>query len=288
MRFGFWQRFRRRKVAPREEMTARPDEARAPGQFRVGWATDVGQVRTRNEDAVFVLEAAQEGGHSLQPLGLFVLADGMGGHRLGDVASALAARVVAWHILEEVLIPALVERERGADQPALTEVLVAAVNRANADVAAAVPGGGTTLTCALLIGAHAYIAHVGDSRAYLVSSNGLEQITRDHSLVDRLVELGQLTQAQAANHPQRNVLYRAVGQKGELEVDTYVRKVPPGGRLLLCSDGLWGAVDEETIHRIIWEASSLQAACDALVCAANEEGGRDNITAILVEPPTQE
>ncbi|HEY76386.1 MAG TPA: serine/threonine-protein phosphatase [Thermoflexia bacterium] len=231
------------------------------------------------------MTAHQTGGHGLVPFGLFVLADGMGGHRLGDIASALATRIVAWHIITETFLHTLREEEPGADRPALSEVLVDAVNQANAAVGVEVPGAGTTLTCALLIGPRAYIAHVGDSRAYLVLPNRLEQITRDHSLVDRLVELGQLTQAQAANHPQRNVLYRAVGQRGELEVDTYMRTVPPGASLLLCSDGLWGTVEEGTIIRIIHEAPSPQIACERLIQAANEAGGRDNITAILVRPP---
>lgn len=284
----FWRRLLGRGPRRSVGRTSTCEEPWAPARFRVGWATDIGQVRQRNEDAVFVLQVEQEGGHSLEPLGLFVLADGMGGHRLGDVASALASRVVARHVIEEVLVPALMGQERGADRPALTEVLVDAVNRANSAVAATVPGGGTTLTCALLLGYRAYLAHVGDSRAYVVLEDHMEQITRDHSLVDRLVELGQLTHAQAANHPQRNVLYRAVGQRGELEVDTYTRAIPPGGSLLLCSDGLWGAVDEEAIFTMVRGAASPQAACDALVRAANDAGGRDNITAILVEPPRQE
>jgi len=282
---GIWHLFRRRKAAPERKQVRQPEEGIT--QYRVGWATDVGQVRQRNEDAVFVMTAYQEGGHGLIPFGLFVLADGMGGHRLGDVASALATRIVAQHVIAETILHTLREEEPGADRPPLSEVLIDAVNKANAAVAMEVPGAGTTLTCALLLGPRAYIAHVGDSRAYLVSSDGLEQITRDHSLVDRLVELGQLTQAQAANHPHRNVLYRAVGQKGELEVDTYMRVIPSDGALLLCSDGLWGLVDEEAIARIIRDAPSPQAACTDLIQAANEAGGRDNITAILVRPPQE-
>ncbi len=284
---GFWRFFRRRtataKRAKGKEVESQ--EKAAADRFQVGWATHVGRVRQRNEDAVFVMTAYQTGGHSLIPFGLFVLADGMGGHRLGDVASALATQIVARHIIAEVLLHTIQRDEPRADRPALSEILVDAVHRANAAVGTEVPGAGTTLTCALLLGSQAYIAHVGDSRAYLVLQNGLEQITRDHSLVDRLVELGQLTQDQAAHHPQRNVLYRAVGQKGELEVDTYVRSISSGTGLLLCSDGLWGAVEEAEIARIIHEAPFPQAACDRLIQAANEAGGRDNITAILVRFP---
>jgi protein phosphatase len=160
--------------------------------------------------------------------------------------------------MRQFYLPTLISQEHDANQPALNEALVNAVRAANSAVADQVPGAGTTLTC---------------------------QATHDHSLVDRLVELGQLTRDEAAIHPQKNVLYRAVGQSDVLEVDTYVRTIPPGGRLLLCSDGLWGMVSETEMADIVQTTSSLQAACESLVAAANRAGGRDNITAILVEPP---
>ncbi len=257
-----------------------------PTKFKIGWATDVGLDRGHNEDAVVVITAAQDGEDALHTFGLFVLADGMGGHQAGEVASSLAARTVAHYIIQQLYLPTLVIQEQSADQPALNEVLVNAVQAANRAVANRVPGGGTTLTCALLLGPRAYVAHVGDSRAYLVKqADGLDQVTHDHSLVDRLVELGQLTRDEAEVHPQKNVLYRAIGQSGLLDVDTYVRTVSQGARLLLCSDGLWSMVSETEIAAIIAAAPSLQTACDDLVAAANQAGGHDNITAILVEPP---
>ncbi len=254
-------------------------------RLKVGWATDVGEVRRHNEDTALIITAAHDGDDTLPMFGVFVLADGMGGHQAGEVASSLAARVVAHHIMRQFYLPTLVSQEHGTDQPALNDVLVDAVRAANSAVADRVPGGGTTLTCALVLGPRAYIAHVGDSRAYVVTEEGLDQITHDHSLVDRLVELGQLTRDEATIHPQKNVLYRAIGQSGLLEVDTYVRTVPHGGCLLLCSDGLWSMVSETEITHIITTASSLQAACEDLVAAANRAGGYDNITAILMEPP---
>jgi len=253
--------------------------------FKLGWATDVGEVRHHNEDAALVVTASHDGDGALVPFGFFVLADGMGGHRSGEVASSLATRVTTHHVVRQYYLSTLVGQEHDTDQPALNEVLVQAVREANRTVAEQVPGGGTTLTCALVLGSRAYIAHVGDSRAYLVTGEGLNQITHDHSLVDRLVELGQLTHDEAANHPQKNVLYRAVGQSGLLEVDTYVRTVPDGGRLLLCSDGLWSMLGEAEMANIIASSSSLQGACDDLIAAANRAGGRDNVTAILVESP---
>ncbi len=254
-------------------------------RLQVGWASDVGEVRRHNEDMALVITAAHDGDTALPMFGLFVLADGMGGHQAGEVASSLASRTVAYHVMRELYLPALID-EQDSNRPSLNEVLVNAVQTANEVVADQVPGGGTTLTCALVIGSRAYVAHVGDSRAYIVTDKGLDQITHDHSLVDRLIELGQLTRDEAADHPQKNVLYRAVGQTGVLEVDTYVRTIPPGGRLLLCTDGLWGSVSEAEVIRIITANASLQAACESLVAAANRAGGRDNITAILVEPPS--
>nr|HID14519.1 Stp1/IreP family PP2C-type Ser/Thr phosphatase [Anaerolineae bacterium] len=262
-----------------------PVAAYTQPRLKVGWATDAGEVRRHNEDTALIITAAHDGDYALPAFGLFVLADGMGGHQAGEIASSLAARSVAHHIMRQFYLPTLVGQEHDANQPALNEILVDAVRTANSAVADQVPGGGTTLTCALVLGPRAYIAHVGDSRAYIVTGEGLDQITHDHSLVDRLVELGQLTRDEAAIHPQKNVLYRAVGQSGALEVDIYVRTIPHGGRLLLCSDGLWSMVSEAEMANIVTTSPSLQSACESLVAAANRAGGRDNITAILVEPP---
>jgi serine/threonine protein phosphatase PrpC len=115
-----------------------------------------------------------------------------------------------------------------------------------------------------------------------VGNKGFEQVTHDHSLVDRLIELGELDREEAVNHPQRNVLYRAVGQSAALEVDTHVRTVPPGCQLLLCSDGLWSELNDGEMLNLISNAPSLQAACDDLVAAANRAGGHDNSTVVLV------
>jgi protein phosphatase len=194
--------------------------------------------------------------------------------------------VAAYHITLRSYLPSLAGSERDASQPALTEVLIDAVQSANKAVSEESPGSGTTLICALVVGSQAYIAHVGDSRAYLLAKEGLEQITHDHSVVHRLVDLGQLTLDEVDEHPQKNVLYRAVGQSGALEVDTHVRKVSPDEYLLLCSDGLWGLVGEADMVDLIWGASSLQGACEDLVAAANEAGGRDNITALLWRSPS--
>ncbi|MFW6082937.1 MAG: protein phosphatase 2C domain-containing protein, partial [Chloroflexota bacterium] len=243
-----------------------------------------GRVRDQNEDAVLVITATHEGDKAVPSLHLFVVADGMGGHRAGEVASSLAARVAAHEIVERVCLPSLMNNERDARNPGLTEVLIDAVQAANGAVARHVPGGGTTLICALVLDTQVYVAHVGDSRAYAITPDGIEQMTHDHSLVDRLIQRGSLTPEEAAEHPQRNVLYRAVGQATILDVDTHVRKFRRGEYLLLCSDGLGNAVSAADMVTLIRESSSVQDACEALVGAAYEAGGRDNITVILWRP----
>jgi protein phosphatase len=276
---------REEKLTRESGPSSEPPSPPTRSKFEVGWATDVGKTRDHNEDTALVITAAHDGDDMRPWFGLFVLADGMGGHRAGEMASSLAARVAAYHIARHAYLPLLMDREHDASQPALNEILVDASQAANDAVCEQVPGGGTTLTCALVLGTQAYIGHVGDSRAYVLTEEGLEQITHDHSLVDRLIELGQLTRDEAAFHPQKNVLYRAVGQSGSLEVDTHVRRISPGDHLLLCSDGLWDMVDEAAIIALISGASSLQGACEDLVAAANEAGGRDNTTAILWRCP---
>ena len=271
-------------TASRSTFSSSDQSSRAPGIYlRSGHASDSGLVRTHNEDAVLTIESIFEGDDSQESVGLFIIADGMGGHQAGEVASAMAARVVASHLMHDVYMPYLLRDAHRADQVPLTDALRNAVEAANRAVHAEVPGSGTTLTCALLIDTRAYLAHVGDSRAYLYYNHELKQITRDHSYVDKLVELGQISAEAAAVHPQRNVLYRAVGQGDLLEIVIHLIDLPPGGRLLLCCDGLWGMLPDAVIHSVLASAETPQAACDELIAAANEAGGRDNITTVVIE-----
>ena len=262
-----------------------PQSANQSGarQLHVGHMSDVGQVRPVNEDASLVVQSVFECDQAAEVVGLFIVADGMGGHQAGEVASALAARIVAGNLVQEVYIPYLRQSAHQANQLPLTEALQQAVEAANQAVHDQVPGSGTTLTCALVINARVYLAHVGDSRAYLYYNQQLKQITRDHSYVDKLVELGQISAEAAAVHPQRNVLYRAVGQGDHLEIDLHLLDLPSGSRLLLCSDGLWGMLSDSVIQAILASAHSPQDACQDLIAAANEAGGRDNITAVVIE-----
>ncbi len=252
-----------------------------PGLY-VGQLSDIGQVRERNEDSFYTFQSLSQHNYGRESFGLLIVADGMGGHQKGEVASSLAVRTAAGCILKDIYLPYLDNDNQGAANRPINEVLIEAVESANTAVQETVPDGGTTLTIALVMGHSAYIAHVGDSRAYWFNQGNLKQVTKDHSLVQRLVELGQETAEGALTHPQRNVLYRAIGQGTAMEVDIYVQHLPPGSSLLLCSDGLWGPVKNEALRETISTSATPQEACDRLITLANKNGGEDNITAVIV------
>jgi len=185
----------------------------------------------------------------------------------------------------EKLYPGILTQEPPTTER-VEEVLQQAVQAAHTAVQQQAPGGGTTLTMLLIYGFHMTLAHIGDSRAYSIGLDGkIEALTRDHSLVKRMVELGQLSEAEAAIHPHRNVLYRAVGQGDPSEADLISQPLPDGGYLLLCSDGLWGLVEEAELARLCLSRDNPQQACQDMLAAANEAGGPDNSTAILIRLP---
>jgi serine/threonine protein phosphatase PrpC len=250
----------------------------------MGAAQSAGLERDHNEDALFTMLGTSDGEGALPDFGLFIVADGMGGHISGEVASALSVRAVAHFLTQQHLLRVLDPSPREEAYP-LHEIVRQALEEANELVVQNAPGSGTTLTLALLLGDLLTIGHVGDSRVYVISNNHIQPITKDHSFVERLIELGHLTAEEAASHPQRNVLYRAIGQGENLEVDVFTHPVPNDGNLLICSDGLWGVVPDKKIAKIISKAKNPQEACDALVRAAIQAGGPDNITAILLRFP---
>lgn len=265
-------------------IVTQPLSKRPTNLIRLAWKTDVGQLRNHNEDTLVVFLGQQEGMFPLVSFGLCIVADGMGGHQAGELASALASRVVASYLLEHVYLPLLQDNAQEPESDPLAEMVRTAIAQANEAVIETFPGSGTTLTSALLLGPHLLIGHVGDSRAYLLRpEDGLQQLTADHSLVYRLVEMGQLSPEEAGVHPQRNVLYQAVGQGAPLQVDVIAQTLQPGERLLLCSDGLWEMVNDVTIQRLVEASPSIQAACESLVAAANEAGGTDNVTVMMAE-----
>src|SRR5258708_9068347 len=269
-----------RQLPPIESITSK-----AGKKVTFGLSTEMGMIRGNNQDSMYALFSTSTRAESQPDFGLFIVADGMGGHHDGELASAVAIRTIAQYMAENFYIHLLKRAMPEADRPVLSEVLGTAIQKANEAVSEEIPEGGTTVTAAAILSDLVYIAHVGDSRAYLISADGIAQITRDHSLVQRLIELDQLTPEEAATHPQRNVLYRAIGQSEHLEIDAITRRLTPGVRLLLCSDGLWNQVSESNILQIVQGSKSQQDACDHLVTGANDRSGADNITVILVQTP---
>lgn len=245
-----------------------------------GQATDVGQQREDNQDSVFSSFAANHSDPDLPDFGLFIVADGMGGHEHGKAASALVARTVAATVLNSIYVP-MVNGE--GDVPPLTEAMVNAIETANSRVYNDLPDKcGTTCTAIATVGNRAYIAHVGDSRAYFIQGEEMEQVTRDHSVVQRLIEVGQLKPEDAANHPRSSELYRVVGFNESVEVDVMSRRLPPQTTLMLCSDGLWGMVEDAAILDMLSNTPDPQIASHKLVALANVNGGADNISVIVV------
>ena len=243
----------------------------------------VGKQRELNEDSLFVLTSTMAGNSGNLPFGLYIVADGMGGHQFGEVASNAAIRSVAGYILKK-FHPYLFQINSEPLEESFQEIMQAAVREAQRSIQKEAPGSGTTLTAALVVGQQVTVAHVGDSRAYFIHQDGrVEPITRDHSLVKRLEELGHITPEEAANYPHRNVLYRALGQGEILDPDIFTLGFPQTGSLMICSDGLWGVVTEQDLVRSINEATTLYRACQNLVNAANTAGGPDNISVILVQ-----
>jgi len=250
---------------------------------RLGRCTNVGMVRNLNEDSILTLEINRIQQSVSQPLAVYVIADGMGGHSAGEIASGTIVTNIAQRAIKELIPSQVMKGERMDRREWLEEV----VEGANSEVFSMRKSAGTdmgsTLVTAILEGNQAYIAHVGDSRAYLINAKGIRQLTVDHSLVERLIASNQITREEARHHPQRNVIYRTVGDKAKIEVDVTTRTLEIGDFFLLCSDGLSGMVEDATIQRIVLEASCPQAACDALIDAANAAGGEDNVSVIVVK-----
>src|SRR5437763_8225846 len=222
--------------------------------------SDTGRQRRENEDS------------ALAQAPVFVGADGMGGAQAGEGASQIAVEAFA-HGLPDCGTPEqrLVRRAQEANKRIFD------VSRSERERA----GMGTTLTAAYLDDSTLTIAHVGDSRAYLFRGGSLQRLTQDHSLVDELVRRGKLTEEQAAEHPQRSIITRALGPEPDVEVDTWSYPIRGGDILLLCSDGLTSMISEERVKEILSSAGTLEQRGDALIDEANEAGGRDNITVVL-------
>ena len=227
--------------------------------------TDPGRVRSSNEDAYFIGDS------------VFAVADGMGGHVAGEIASATALEPLAE-------IDAKVYPDGAAAIHALEEAIVEANRQvvAKADENPEYQGMGTTLTALMFEGQRIHFAHVGDSRAYLLRDHEFNQLTRDHTFVQQLIEEGRISEEEAAVHPRRSVITRAIGQPGDIDVDVMTLDLEQGDQLLLCSDGLAGVVEDEEIAGILDALDEPEQIAERLVRAANRAGGPDNITAVVL------
>lgn len=233
--------------------------------------TEIGMCRKMNQDYFYASE---------MPVGnlpnLFLVADGMGGHNAGEYASM--------HSIDTIVKTAEMSLYTGPE-----EILENAIKKANQKlIAKAVEdtsmwGMGTTVVAAVISGNRLYTANVGDSRLYLIRDHMI-QITRDHSFVEEMVRRGEIDREAARNHPDKNIITRAVGAVEEIEIDFFQTELEPKDQILLCSDGLTNMIEDEEINRIIREQENLSGAAEELIRTANQNGGRDNITVIIIDP----
>lgn len=244
--------------------------------MRVYSATDVGQKRKMNQDYVFVSDG---------PVGnlpnLFVVADGMGGHNAGDYASSHAVQI-------------LVDEIRGDADFNPIKVIRHAIETANTEIIEQAQkderlrGMGTTMVVSTIVGHYAYVANVGDSRLYVIQER-IHQVTKDHSLVQEMVRMGELKAEDARNHPDKNIITRALGAERTVDIDFFDLKLEPGSTILMCSDGLSNMVEDSRMEEIILKPDAdITQKGEELVRLANQNGGKDNIAIVLIEPFTNE
>lgn len=234
--------------------------------------THVGQRRETNQDYMYTSET------SVGRLpDLFLVADGMGGHAAGDYASRFTVEKIVEYVTESEEsepVTVLGEAVRYANEHLLAE--------ANADASKA--GMGTTIVAAVVVGDKLYTANVGDSRLYVINQERITQITRDHSLVEEMVRLGEMDKEDAKVHPDKNIITRAIGAKADVEVDFYEHRLKRGDIILMCTDGLSNMVEDEELFHIVQGGRDIVESGQALIEAAKENGGTDNIGVVLIEP----
>jgi serine/threonine protein phosphatase PrpC len=275
-------------VEPEPEPPPEAETAPTPQSLRllVGQRSDAGQVRDLDEDSMFALTMAPTYESRTGPvLGFYAVADGMGGHAGGEIASKMALQVLVERVLNTVILPEvageLVLEEdiltflRQATLAANDEVYLTRKKREN-DM-------GTTLTTVLIRDSRLFLAHVGDCRAYRWNADGLDQLTTDHSVVASMIAEGQAEPEELFTHPHRSIVYRCIGDKPVVEVETDLLPVAHGDRIIVCCDGLWEMVRDEGIEDVLLQEADPQLACDLLVRRANAAGGDDNISVIIVQ-----
>lgn len=238
-----------------------------------GALSDIGKKRNKNQDAYYISEEDE--------LRLYIVADGMGGHRCGEIASSMALDIVKDSFLEA--------KESLIDKDNIIKTIKKSIEEANIKIylksleMKECEGMGTTLTLAYIFKDRVLIGHVGDSRAYILSDGDIKQITEDHSYINELLKNGSITLEEAKTHPKKNMITRAVGSSSVIEVDTIEMKYKVGDILLLCSDGLFNMLDEDEINQVFNREKKMQRACEILTKMANEKGGLDNITTVAIK-----
>jgi len=256
-------------------------------------ASDAGDVRRSepNEDSTLVLQLQRVHESIAAPAGVFIVADGMGGHDNGQGASRMTIAMIAERMVRELFTPALAAEKNATEIPELDEDgLVALLQGSVEDANTALcqknqhdkTDMGSTITGFMIVGDHAYILNVGDSRTYMLREGTLHQLTNDHSLVGQLVAGGLIEPDDVYTHPQRSQIYRSLGDKLSVQIDIFKQQVYPGDILLSCSDGLWEMVRNPQIAEILSSAPDPQATCSQLIEAANTNGGEDNVSAVVV------
>jgi len=249
---------------------------------KVEWQTDVGKVRETDEDCVSVSSF----GGAFGTVHLLVVADGMGGHAKGEVASKIALSRIWVESFSKIAVPELLNDE------SLSSVLEKGINKANEDILEytsknpEASGMGTTSVCAIVAGNDVTLANVGDSRAYVISDTiGIRQETKDHSFVQELVDKGEITKDQARDHPDKNVITKAVGISSALKADINQLQLKNDESLLLCCDSVNAHLSDDDIKKIVQETPDPQHACKKIVDMANDRGGTDNVSLIILSRP---
>ncbi len=238
--------------------------------MKIGASSDVGLKRETNQDNYLILD---------DKITLGIVADGMGGHNGGEIASKMAVEIISNKLLEGQF----------KNESEISKAIKESIESANTNIYLEsvknekLKGMGTTVTLAYIIGDKLYIGHVGDSRAYIIRDNEMNQITWDHSYVNELIKSGSITREEAKNHPKKNVITRAVGTSSILEVDLYWENIGKDDIILLCSDGLTNMVEEEDILSVFKNNYSMENSCNILINMANNRGGKDNITIVAMK-----
>ena len=262
-------------------------------KFDTAMLTDNGMVRKSNEDSCLAIETNRSQNSVAISYGLYLVADGMGGHQAGEIASAKAVEIISRSVIDMIDSP---DTDTNTSQTLLqitkkanTEIYNMATN--NTDYA----GMGTTATFGLRVDDRLYLAHVGDSRAYLIRGKTITQLTQDHSLVATLVKAGMITKEEARRHPEKNIILRCLGTSPDVSIDTYMETnnkesllIQTNDTLVFCSDGLTNHILDDEIMTIVQKAKDSHYACQQLVLAANQRGGDDNISVIVVKSNNKE